>query len=99
MTHLVETTLADARLNVRHQINPESYLRAVERSLPDDTLGTIGNISGDDIIGALVPYCRKNISSAHLMGFLMAPWTHLDERGANYDRQMKAIDLFAAALG
>ena len=29
----------------------------------------------------------------------MAPWTHLDERGENYDRQMKAIDLFAAALG
>ena len=52
----------------------------------------------DDVIGALVPYCRKNISSAHLMGFLMAPWTNLSERGENYDRQMKAIDLFAEAL-
>jgi len=53
---------------------------------------------GDDIIGALVPYCRKTISAAHLKGFMMAPWTNLQERGANYDRQMKAIDLFAAAL-
>ena len=54
---------------------------------------------GEDIIGALVPYCRKNISGDHLLGFMMAPWTHLDERGENYDRQMRAIDLFAAALG
>ncbi|MBQ6328537.1 MAG: hypothetical protein IJI35_05940, partial [Kiritimatiellae bacterium] len=53
---------------------------------------------GDDIIGALVPYCRKTISAEHRKGFLMAPWTHLDERGENYDRQMKAIDLFSAAL-
>ena len=53
---------------------------------------------GDDIIGALVPYCRKTISAAHLKGFMMAPWTNLQERGENYDRQMKAIDLFAAAL-
>ena len=53
---------------------------------------------GEDIIGALVPYCRRNISPEHLKGFLMAPWTHLDERGENYNRQMRAIDLFAAAL-
>ena len=53
---------------------------------------------GDDIIGALVPYCRKNISKEHLMGFMMAPWQFLDARGESYDKQMKAIDLFAAAL-
>ena len=53
---------------------------------------------GEDIIGALVPYCRRNISAEHLKGFLMAPWTNLQERGGNYDRQMRAIDLFAAAL-
>ena len=28
----------------------------------------------------------------------MAPWTNLSERGENYDRQMKAIDLFVEAL-
>ena len=64
MTHLVETTLADARLNVRHQINPEGYLRAVERSLLDDTLGTIGNISGDDIIG-LISRITQEVTLKH----------------------------------
>lgn len=54
---------------------------------------------GDDIIGALVPYCRKNISAKHLKGFLMAPWTNLEERGKNQEQQLKAIDLFADALG
>ena len=51
------------------------------------------------MIGALVPYCRKNISAEHLMGFMMAPWKGMAERGDDYDKQMKAIDLFAAALG
>ena len=43
-------------------------------------------------------FCRANLSPDRLKGFLMAPWTNLAERGVNYDRQMKAIDLFAEAL-
>ena len=54
---------------------------------------------GDDIIGALVPYCRRKIAPERLLGFMMAPWGNLEERGEEYDRQMRAIDLFAGALG
>lgn len=53
---------------------------------------------GDDIIGALVPYCRKTISAEHLKGFLMAPWTNCAERGKPYEANIKGIDLFAEAL-
>jgi len=53
---------------------------------------------GDDIIGALVPYCRKTISREHLMGFLMAPWTDSYKRGDSFDKNIKGIDLFADAL-
>ena len=52
---------------------------------------------GDDIIGLLVPYCRKRISEEHLLGFLMAPWESLkSEEGLNVN--LKAIDLFVEAL-
>ena len=52
---------------------------------------------GDDIIGALVPYCRKHISSEHLLGFLMAPWANCCSQ-ENLDFNLKGIDLFAEAL-
>ena len=56
-------------------------------------------IGGDDIIEGVVKYCRQNISQQHLLGFLMAPWRDCATRGKHYDMNMKAIDLFADALG
>ena len=53
---------------------------------------------GDDIIGALVPYCRRHISRERLLGFLMAPWTNCAARGAAQDANIRGIDLFAEAL-
>jgi hypothetical protein len=49
------------------------------------------------VIGSLVKYCRKTISSKHLKGFMMAPW----KPSSNADDLAfikRGIDLFAAAL-
>ena len=53
---------------------------------------------GDDIIGGVVKYCRKTISSEHLLGFLMAPWRDCATRGFPYEKNVQAVDLFADAL-
>jgi hypothetical protein len=55
------------------------------------------NAGADDVIGSLVKYCRKTISSKHLKGFMMAPW----KPSSNADDLAfikRGIDLFAAAL-
>ena len=44
VAHLIEATLTYSGLYVGHQINPQCHLGAVERSLLDDTFGTIGHI-------------------------------------------------------
>ena len=53
MTHLVESTFADAGLHVRHEIDPEGNLRPVEGRLFDQALGTVGDIRQDDIISLI----------------------------------------------
>ena len=50
MTYLVESTFADACLNVCHEIDPEGNLRPVEWCLFDQALGTVSDIGQNDII-------------------------------------------------
>ena len=54
-------------------------------------------VGADDVIGKLVPYCRKIIAPERLKGFLMAPWSNCaDEEGLTVNT--KGIDLFAACF-
>jgi len=53
---------------------------------------------GDDIIGALVPYCRQRIAPERLLGFLMAPWSDSYRRGKSLENNLRGIDLFAEAV-
>ena len=53
-------------------------------------------IGADDVIGRLVPTCRKVISKEHLYGFMMAPWSPCDSAGTAF--QLRGIDLFKEAL-
>ena len=54
-------------------------------------------IGADDVIGKLVKFSRREISARNLKGFMMAPWASCDTP-ENLDRNLKGIDLFAAAL-
>ena len=51
----------------------------------------------DDVIGKLVKFGRAHISSAHLKGFMMAPWAQCDTE-ANNAKNLAGIDLFGDAL-
>lgn len=51
-------------------------------------------VGADDVIGKLVKTCRSVISSAHLKGFLMAPWKPCGDE-ASLKTITRAIDLFA----
>ena len=55
------------------------------------------NIGADDVIGSLVKLCRRDVSSTHLKGFLMAPWQSCDTE-ENTATNLRAVDLFADAL-
>ena len=54
-------------------------------------------VGADDVISKLVKVCRRDISSKSLKGFMMAPWASCDTE-ANVQKNLKGVDLFAAAL-
>ena len=56
------------------------------------------NCGADDVIGKLVKTCRKAVSSEHLKGFLMAPWTRGCVDDADRDEINRGADLLMAAL-
>ncbi|MBR4756670.1 MAG: Tat pathway signal protein [Bacteroidales bacterium] len=53
-------------------------------------------VGADDVIGKLIPTCRKAISKEHLYGFMMAPWSPCSPEGT--ETQLRGIDLFMEAL-
>ena len=54
-------------------------------------------VGADDVIGKLVPYCRKAIAPERLKGFLMAPWSNCEgKEGLEFNT--RGIDLFAACF-
>ena len=53
---------------------------------------------GDDIMGSLVKVCRRDISAAHLKGFMIAPWKALDDDPKNLAVNLRNVDLLAEAL-
>ena len=55
------------------------------------------NVGADDVIGKLVKLCRRDVSAKSLKGFMMAPWASCDTE-ANTQKNIKGVDLFAAAL-
>ena len=55
------------------------------------------NVGADDVIGSLVKFGRKTISSEHLKGFMMAPWKPCSN-AEDLAFIKRGIDLFAAAL-
>lgn len=76
MTHLVESTFADASLHVRHEIDPEGYLRPVEGRLFNQALGTVSDISQDDII-SLVGCITEEIA----LEYGLCTWQGLQQLG------------------
>ena len=51
----------------------------------------------DDVIGKVVGLGRKVIGKDRLLGFMMAPWASCDSE-ENVEKNLRGIDLFAAAL-
>lgn len=54
-------------------------------------------VGADDVIGKLIAFARKNISSERLKGFMMAPWEALDGE-AGLGKNLDGIRLFAEAM-
>ena len=52
----------------------------------------------DGCMADLVRFCRAHVSADRLKGFMMAPWSNCENRGAN-QRNLAGIDQLAAALG
>ena len=69
MPHFVESTLSDACLYIRHEIDPKSNLCTIQWRLLDDTLGTISHIIHDDII-SLISGIAKEIAFEYGAGSL-----------------------------
>ena len=61
MTYFVESALAHTSLYICHQIHPEGDLRTIKGRLFDNALGTVSDISQNDII-SLISCITEEIS-------------------------------------
>ena len=56
-----------------------------------------GHKGADDVIGETVKLVRRDLAGEHLLGIMMAPWTHFcDDKRTDFF--LRGVDLFADAL-